>query len=346
MGRIEKDVFGDGFTVYNDDGSQEHFDKNIFDDGYSGNKGTHIDSHIFNDGFIVTNKDGLEEKFERNIFDDNYSSNKGTKTNKDVFGSGASIYKNTGTSSGAYYSSGGSSGDSFSGNFFALAAVVFGIPALIFIYIFCLGVAGIIANLILFAVPLAVFLVNKKIDIKKHQMINSWGAVSVSITFLFAIVSSIHLYDDFGFLAWVGFAVSGLFMIVLQGKLSGEEFSVSWWLQWASLFLSWLLSMAIEYSIDYNRALPSYIYITIALPIIIQIIVAIVHTVRLISMQSRSKANSNSAEISPEFLKFLERRMTDTFDRQEIVTNLKVGINDACPCGSGKKYKKCCMSQT
>jgi uncharacterized protein len=23
----------------------------------------------------------------------------------------------------------------------------------------------------------------------------------------------------------------------------------------------------------------------------------------------------------------------------------KVGRNDACPCGSGKKYKKCCLAQ-
>jgi uncharacterized protein YecA (UPF0149 family) len=23
----------------------------------------------------------------------------------------------------------------------------------------------------------------------------------------------------------------------------------------------------------------------------------------------------------------------------------KIGRNDACPCGSGKKYKKCCMAK-
>jgi preprotein translocase subunit SecA len=28
--------------------------------------------------------------------------------------------------------------------------------------------------------------------------------------------------------------------------------------------------------------------------------------------------------------------------QQPVVKGLKVGRNDPCPCGSGKKYKKCC----
>ena len=27
--------------------------------------------------------------------------------------------------------------------------------------------------------------------------------------------------------------------------------------------------------------------------------------------------------------------------RQQVVSGAKVGRNDPCPCGSGKKYKKC-----
>ena len=30
--------------------------------------------------------------------------------------------------------------------------------------------------------------------------------------------------------------------------------------------------------------------------------------------------------------------------RQVMRSGPKVGRNDACPCGSGKKYKKCCMA--
>ena len=31
-----------------------------------------------------------------------------------------------------------------------------------------------------------------------------------------------------------------------------------------------------------------------------------------------------------------------TVKRQPVVKKIKVGPNDPCPCGSGKKYKKCC----
>lgn len=30
--------------------------------------------------------------------------------------------------------------------------------------------------------------------------------------------------------------------------------------------------------------------------------------------------------------------------RKPMITEVKVGRNDLCPCGSGKKYKKCCGS--
>lgn len=29
-------------------------------------------------------------------------------------------------------------------------------------------------------------------------------------------------------------------------------------------------------------------------------------------------------------------------EKKEELPNIKVGRNDLCPCGSGKKYKKCC----
>lgn len=39
-----------------------------------------------------------------------------------------------------------------------------------------------------------------------------------------------------------------------------------------------------------------------------------------------------------------ERRseITRDFNRSRIAVSNKIGRNDACPCGSGKKYKKCC----
>jgi preprotein translocase subunit SecA len=40
-----------------------------------------------------------------------------------------------------------------------------------------------------------------------------------------------------------------------------------------------------------------------------------------------------------------QARMAGSGDRQQIqqvVRGEKIGRNDPCPCGSGKKYKKCC----
>src|SRR6266568_1834321 len=37
--------------------------------------------------------------------------------------------------------------------------------------------------------------------------------------------------------------------------------------------------------------------------------------------------------------------MTTTFDKTKIEGRRKIGNNDECPCGSGKKYKRCCKSK-
>ena len=34
-----------------------------------------------------------------------------------------------------------------------------------------------------------------------------------------------------------------------------------------------------------------------------------------------------------------------TVKRQPVVKKIKIGPNDPCPCGSGKKYKKCCRDK-
>ena len=34
--------------------------------------------------------------------------------------------------------------------------------------------------------------------------------------------------------------------------------------------------------------------------------------------------------------------MTKDYNRSKIAISNKVGRNEPCPCGSGKKYKKCC----
>ena len=39
------------------------------------------------------------------------------------------------------------------------------------------------------------------------------------------------------------------------------------------------------------------------------------------------------------------KEITKDFNRSRIAVSSKVGRNDPCPCGSGKKYKKCCGNQ-
>ena len=46
--------------------------------------------------------------------------------------------------------------------------------------------------------------------------------------------------------------------------------------------------------------------------------------------------NWSSSEDQDDFNSFYD-------PQQPIVKEKKVGRNDPCPCGSGKKYKKCCM---
>jgi len=40
--------------------------------------------------------------------------------------------------------------------------------------------------------------------------------------------------------------------------------------------------------------------------------------------------------------KVVENRYADEGPKQPVRREKKIGRNDPCPCGSGKKYKKCC----
>ncbi len=45
-----------------------------------------------------------------------------------------------------------------------------------------------------------------------------------------------------------------------------------------------------------------------------------------------------------EVLDSYHNHFIDSYDDEPIVNTIKVGRNDPCPCGSGKKYKKCCIN--
>ena len=50
-----------------------------------------------------------------------------------------------------------------------------------------------------------------------------------------------------------------------------------------------------------------------------------------------------TVKITNESLKNVNELDNDTTNKEPVVnTEPKVGRNDPCPCGSGKKYKQCC----
>lgn len=58
------------------------------------------------------------------------------------------------------------------------------------------------------------------------------------------------------------------------------------------------------------------------------------------------KSDKWTEEFNRMRAQWMERREEMEFDRQKkVVSAGKVGRNDPCPCGSGKKYKKCCLKK-
>lgn len=63
---------------------------------------------------------------------------------------------------------------------------------------------------------------------------------------------------------------------------------------------------------------------------------------RVFKMPIESLLPQQEQQVSPEELQAIgSPNTTDTTQTQNIETNKKIGRNDPCPCGSGKKYKKC-----
>ena len=54
------------------------------------------------------------------------------------------------------------------------------------------------------------------------------------------------------------------------------------------------------------------------------------------------KAAFDKVGVTDEELKDIIKEIQDSKPEQLVNTEPKVGRNEPCPCGSGKKYKKCC----
>ena len=58
----------------------------------------------------------------------------------------------------------------------------------------------------------------------------------------------------------------------------------------------------------------------------------------------------NDSLVTPNPIDTMEEdtRVSLEFDKKEsrtVIVGKKIGRNDPCPCGSGKKYKQCCMNK-
>ena len=62
----------------------------------------------------------------------------------------------------------------------------------------------------------------------------------------------------------------------------------------------------------------------------------------MVSQEAIKKLEENSNEsIDRNHPKLKEKRINTEFDRNDPKTWGKIGRNEKCPCGSGKKYKNC-----
>lgn len=52
-----------------------------------------------------------------------------------------------------------------------------------------------------------------------------------------------------------------------------------------------------------------------------------------------------SGDSDREILAKMDTRLAELEPGEKLVTRVKIGRNDTCPCGSGRKFKRCCISK-
>ena len=55
------------------------------------------------------------------------------------------------------------------------------------------------------------------------------------------------------------------------------------------------------------------------------------------------KVKGEDIRIAGSYRKYYEMKMKEV--REHFSESVKIGRNDKCPCGSEKKYKKCCLNK-
>jgi uncharacterized protein YchJ len=61
-------------------------------------------------------------------------------------------------------------------------------------------------------------------------------------------------------------------------------------------------------------------------------------------LTSITHLNFKDEHVLKDKINTYKRERINLLKSEDIVRNISIGRNEPCPCGSGKKYKKCCMN--
>ena len=152
-------------------------------------------------------------------------------------------------------------------------------PALILLFLWTLGILGIILGAAMSIVTFVAFWLSKRTTGLKKAVIYSWYNAIICAVYAGSIVYCVYERGDWGFLTWVAMGICGMTLLIVS--LSINDGAVIAVIMWLSVILTWLFSMAIVYGIEHGRRLPEYIYLTVAAPIALEFIIALLQTLRL-----------------------------------------------------------------
>ena len=153
-------------------------------------------------------------------------------------------------------------------------------PALVLLFFWCLGIRGAVLSGVMALLTFLAFFLSKKSAGVKKLAVSAWYGAIISALFAFSTVYSVHAKGDWGFLIWLAMGICGMALLILGITIGGSIAATT--VYFFSLILSWLFSMTINYGLVHNRALPDFIYLTILISILLQLIVALFHTLRLL----------------------------------------------------------------
>ena len=158
-------------------------------------------------------------------------------------------------------------------------AMVLGPPVLIALFLFSLGTAGVVSGVAMSVISLVSFYLSSKAKGKTKKVVCAWYGSLISLVYAVATVYSIHVRADWGFFTWVAMGICALAIFCICICDEDGLFALTA----LSLLLSWLFSMALVYSIQHGRALPSYIYMMVGVPVALQFLMALLRSLGLLA---------------------------------------------------------------